>query len=99
MANSFTGLKLQGLIGHFGKTTATDIEGYMELPDGKVCVLLFLVWVREAWKCVEQDHIFMERSIVFTGHKTIESNMKYSPGAFAKTTWVYFLVTWPIAYV
>ncbi|XP_054613707.1 cilia- and flagella-associated protein 44-like [Dunckerocampus dactyliophorus] len=36
MANTFTGLKLEGLIGHFGKTAATDIEGYIELPDGKV---------------------------------------------------------------
>lgn len=41
MASTFTGLKLQGLMGHFGKTTATDIEGYVELPDGKVCVPLF----------------------------------------------------------
>ncbi|XP_026153925.1 cilia- and flagella-associated protein 44 isoform X2 [Mastacembelus armatus] len=36
MANTVTGHKLQGLIGHFGKTAATDIEGYVELPDGKV---------------------------------------------------------------
>ncbi|XP_041816587.1 cilia- and flagella-associated protein 44 [Chelmon rostratus] len=36
MASTFTGLKLQGLMGHFGKTAATDIEGYLELPDGKV---------------------------------------------------------------
>ncbi|XP_061656400.1 cilia- and flagella-associated protein 44-like isoform X3 [Syngnathoides biaculeatus] len=36
MASTFTGLKLEGLIGHFGKTAATDIEGYIELPDGKV---------------------------------------------------------------
>ncbi|XP_039856211.1 cilia- and flagella-associated protein 44 isoform X2 [Simochromis diagramma] len=36
MANTFTGPKLQGLIGHFGKTVPTDIEGYVELPDGKV---------------------------------------------------------------
>ncbi|XP_051907851.1 cilia- and flagella-associated protein 44-like isoform X2 [Hippocampus zosterae] len=36
MASTFTGLKLEGLIGHFGKTPATDIEGYVELPDGKV---------------------------------------------------------------
>ncbi|TNN86390.1 Cilia- and flagella-associated protein 44 [Liparis tanakae] len=35
-ASTFTGLKLQGLMGHFGKTAATDIEGYVELPDGKV---------------------------------------------------------------
>ncbi|XP_061656412.1 cilia- and flagella-associated protein 44-like [Syngnathoides biaculeatus] len=36
MASTFTGLKLEGLIGHFGKTAATDIEDYIELPDGKV---------------------------------------------------------------
>ncbi|XP_034565559.1 cilia- and flagella-associated protein 44 [Notolabrus celidotus] len=36
MASTYTGLKLQGLMGHFGKTAATDIEGYVELPDGKV---------------------------------------------------------------
>ncbi|XP_065145847.1 cilia- and flagella-associated protein 44 [Paramisgurnus dabryanus] len=36
MASTFTGLKLQGLLGRFGKTTVTDIEGYVELPDGKV---------------------------------------------------------------
>ncbi|KAI2652935.1 Cilia- and flagella-associated protein 44 [Labeo rohita] len=28
--------QLQGLLGSFGKTTVTDIEGYVELPDGKV---------------------------------------------------------------
>uniref|UniRef100_H0X5H9 Cilia- and flagella-associated protein 44 n=1 Tax=Otolemur garnettii TaxID=30611 RepID=H0X5H9_OTOGA len=36
MAFTFTGLKLQGFLGRFGKTTTTDIEGYIELPDGKV---------------------------------------------------------------
>ncbi|XP_058517882.1 cilia- and flagella-associated protein 44 isoform X3 [Ochotona princeps] len=36
MAFTFTGLKLQGALGRFGKTATTDIEGYMELPDGKV---------------------------------------------------------------
>ncbi|KAL5020106.1 hypothetical protein ScPMuIL_002998 [Solemya velum] len=36
MADTFTGLKLQGAIGKFGKTEITDIEGYVELPDGKV---------------------------------------------------------------
>ncbi|XP_036208237.1 cilia- and flagella-associated protein 44 [Myotis myotis] len=36
MAQTFTGLKLQGFLGRFGKTATTDIEGYMELPDGKV---------------------------------------------------------------
>lgn len=42
MASTYTGLKLQGLIGHFGKTAATDIEGFVELPDGKVDALLLL---------------------------------------------------------
>ncbi|XP_055369540.1 cilia- and flagella-associated protein 44 isoform X2 [Betta splendens] len=36
MTSTFTGLKLQGLMGHFGKTAATDIEAYVDLPDGKV---------------------------------------------------------------
>ncbi|XP_007453209.1 PREDICTED: WD repeat-containing protein 52, partial [Lipotes vexillifer] len=36
MAQTFTGLKLQGSLGRFGKTATNDIEGYMELPDGKV---------------------------------------------------------------
>ncbi|XP_072567471.1 cilia- and flagella-associated protein 44 [Paramormyrops kingsleyae] len=36
MASSFTGLKLQGQLGRFGRTTPTDIEGYVEFPDGKV---------------------------------------------------------------
>ncbi|XP_060626745.2 cilia- and flagella-associated protein 44 [Anolis sagrei] len=36
MALTFTGLKLQGALGRFGKTAVTDIEGYAELPDGKV---------------------------------------------------------------
>ncbi|GAB1602868.1 cilia- and flagella-associated protein 44-like [Argonauta hians] len=36
MANTFTGLKLQGHLGKFGKTEMSDIEGYVNLPDGKV---------------------------------------------------------------
>lgn len=39
MADTFTGLKLQGMLGRFGKTPLTDIDGYVELPDGKVCFL------------------------------------------------------------
>ena len=35
-AYTFTGLKLQGQLGKFGKKEITDIEGYVELPDGKV---------------------------------------------------------------
>ncbi|XP_005088913.1 cilia- and flagella-associated protein 44 [Aplysia californica] len=36
MAHTFTGLKLKGDIGRFGKTELSDIEGYVEMPDGKV---------------------------------------------------------------
>ena len=42
MALTFTGLKLQGSLGRFGKTATTDIEGYMELPDGKVSTVAIL---------------------------------------------------------
>lgn len=42
MALTFTGLKLQGSLGRFGKTATTDIEGYMELPDGKVSTATIL---------------------------------------------------------
>ena len=36
MARTFTGLKLQGEIGKFGKIDLSDIEDFVELPDGKV---------------------------------------------------------------
>ncbi|XP_038658265.1 cilia- and flagella-associated protein 44 [Scyliorhinus canicula] len=36
MVETFTGLKLQGELGRFGRTALTDIDGYVELPDGKV---------------------------------------------------------------
>jgi len=35
MATTFTGLKLKGDLGRFGKTSISDIEGYIQLPDGK----------------------------------------------------------------
>ena len=36
MANTFTGLKLQGQLGKFGQIEISDISAYVELPDGKV---------------------------------------------------------------
>lgn len=36
MARTFTGLKLKGELGRFGKTALTDIDGFVQLPDGKV---------------------------------------------------------------
>ena len=41
MARTFTGLKLQGELGRFGRTEISDIEGYRELPDGKVKTIDF----------------------------------------------------------
>ncbi|XP_039256736.2 cilia- and flagella-associated protein 44-like isoform X2 [Styela clava] len=36
MARTFTGLKLKGELGRFGKTSLSDIGGFVQLPDGKV---------------------------------------------------------------
>ena len=36
MAATFTGLKLQGDIGKFGKVELSDVDAYAALPDGKV---------------------------------------------------------------
>ena len=36
MSFTFTGLKLQGHLGKFGKKEISDIAGYRELPSGKV---------------------------------------------------------------
>jgi len=36
MSHTFTGLKLQGHLGKFGKKEISDIDGYKELPSGKV---------------------------------------------------------------
>ncbi|XP_028297832.1 cilia- and flagella-associated protein 44-like isoform X4 [Gouania willdenowi] len=51
---TFTGLKLQGVMGYFGETSATDVEGFVELPDRKVVTGTewgnLLLWDREAIK-------------------------------------------------
>ena len=36
MANTFTGLKLQGELGKFGQIDLSDISAFVEFPDGKV---------------------------------------------------------------
>ena len=36
MAQTFTGLKLQGEVAKFGQLELSDVSGYAELPDGKV---------------------------------------------------------------
>lgn len=45
MADTFTCLKLQGMLGRFGKTPLTDIEGYVEFPDGKVCLMTLCIFL------------------------------------------------------
>jgi WD40 repeat protein len=56
MAETFTGLKLQGQIGKFGKIDISDIAGYVELPDGKVLSGSeqgnLLLWEGNLIKCV-----------------------------------------------
>ena len=41
MAETFTGLKLQGIIGRFGKTEISDVSGVAGLSDGKVRILYY----------------------------------------------------------
>ncbi|CAM9115751.1 unnamed protein product [Ectocarpus fasciculatus] len=55
VANTFTGLKLQGEIGKFGKVEMTDIDCFCHMPDGKVvsgaesgCLL---IWEGQFIKC------------------------------------------------
>ena len=38
MAQTFTGLKLQGAQGRFGNTEVSDVIGILSMPDGKVRV-------------------------------------------------------------
>lgn len=38
MAETFTGLKLKGELGRFGKTEICDVLGVYPMPDEKVCL-------------------------------------------------------------
>ena len=55
MATTFTGLKLQGEIGKFGKVEISDIAGFIEFPDGKVLSGTetgdMLIWTSGQIKC------------------------------------------------
>lgn len=65
IADTFTGLKLKGHIGHFGKITATDIEGFVELPDGKVSAVLTGLVHRQKVLTQQYVHIYNEIKVVF----------------------------------
>eukprot|EP00955_Chlamydomonas_euryale_P072828 361535-Chlamydomonas_euryale.AAC.1 len=41
MAETFTGLKLQGALGKFGAVELSDVEAFVEMPDGKVCAFVW----------------------------------------------------------
>lgn len=60
MAATFTGLKLQGSIGKFGKIDLSDIEAFVELPDGKVVsgteTGALLLWEGNFIKCQFIQH-------------------------------------------
>lgn len=43
-AGTFTGLKLVGSLGRFGRTEISDIIGCLALPDGKVVIM-------QEWQC------------------------------------------------
>lgn len=43
MANTFTGLKLQGKLGRFGKTQMSNVVGIFSMPDEKVKSISILV--------------------------------------------------------
>jgi len=55
MASTFTGLKLQGSIGKFGKIDLSDIDNFVEFPDGKILsgteIGALLLWEGNFIKC------------------------------------------------
>ncbi len=55
MAETFTGLKLEGAQGRFGNTEVTDVVGVLAMPDGKVVSGCewgnILVWEAGLIKC------------------------------------------------
>jgi WD40 repeat protein len=55
MANTFTGLKLQGHVGKFGRTEISDISAFVSMPDGKVVSAsesgMLLLWEGNLIKC------------------------------------------------
>lgn len=69
MAKTFTGLKLQGTLGKFGRLEVSSITGFVVLPDGKVisgsesgCLLL---WEGDLVKCsfVKEIHMNGEEDL------------------------------------
>eukprot|EP00759_Apiculatamorpha_spiralis_P046826 PhF_6_TR42944/c0_g1_i1/m.65261 len=67
MANTFTGLKLQGQVGKFGRVEISDVVGHVNLPDGKVLSGsesgMLLLWEGMFIKCeIGRKHPTRERA-------------------------------------
>mmetsp|Transcript_22443 Transcript_22443/g.56709 ORF Transcript_22443/g.56709 Transcript_22443/m.56709 type:complete len:1880 (+) Transcript_22443:135-5774(+) len=67
MATTFSGLKLQGALGKFGGTELSDIQGYVELPDGKI------VTGSEYGKLLLWEGVFVKCELVDTDGKNAHS--------------------------
>lgn len=49
MAQTFTGLKLEGAHGRFGNTEVSDVIGILAMPDGKVSAYFHLPCAIVTW--------------------------------------------------
>lgn len=78
MADTFTCLKLQGMLGRFGKTPLTDIEGYIELPDGKVCLTICILPHAHVYTCTrthtQTHHLQRTLSSCFSLHQVLSGS-------------------------
>lgn len=93
MANTFTGLKLQGSIGKFGKTELSDIEAFCVFRDGKVLSSTergsLLLWDGNFIKC---EVLGPERSLPHQGPVSViqmelESNKVVTAGHDGYIRW------------
>ncbi|ORC86235.1 flagellar associated protein [Trypanosoma theileri] len=64
MAKTFTGLKLQGLLGKFGRLDISNVPGFAVLPDGKVLSGtedgLILIWEGDLVRCCFASDVVKE---------------------------------------
>ena len=97
MANTFTGLKLQGELGKFGQIDLSDISAFVEFPDGKVIsgteYGTFLLWEGifiKAHLMIEEKNICHEGTIEYMQWDNLPGkfipnfNEKYTEEATAK---------------
>jgi len=80
MANTFTGLKLQGELGKFGQIDLSDISAFVEFPDGKVLsgteYGTFLLWEGifiKAHLMIEEKNYCHEGLIEYMNWDTVQT--------------------------